>query len=223
MFIHLSVMDEKKESTSIIKNLPLERRISFVLLISFAILIVTLVFFRLRNIVYAPFALSDAVPKSLKSELVDNNIDYVKVIDTDKDGLHDYDEMYTYGTSPYLYDTFGYGMSDSEVVKKGLALCPGAGKNCSENPSFTAQSSSTSNFLDTIAAQNGLSSSDLNLATPDLMKMLSDPKQVRSMLLQTGNIDTSTLNKINDKDLLIMVNSLLQSTSTVSVTTSRVR
>lgn len=50
--------------------------------------------------------------------------------DTDGDGLSDYDELYVYGTSPYLADTDGDGIPDGEEVRNGTdPNCP-QGQNC---------------------------------------------------------------------------------------------
>ncbi len=51
--------------------------------------------------------------------------------DTDGDGLSDYDELFSFKTSPYLKDSDGDGVSDSDEVKKNSdPNCP-SGKVCS--------------------------------------------------------------------------------------------
>ncbi len=58
----------------------------------------------------------------------------LKQKDTDGDGLSDYDELFSYHTSPYLKDSDGDGVPDSQEVDKGSdPNCP-QGKICS---SFT--------------------------------------------------------------------------------------
>ena len=53
-----------------------------------------------------------------------------KHLDTDGDGLSDYDEINVYKTSPYLQDTDSDGMSDFDQVIAGLnPTCP-QGKTC---------------------------------------------------------------------------------------------
>jgi len=50
--------------------------------------------------------------------------------DTDQDGLSDYDELYLYGSSPYLSDSDSDGVSDQQEVILGTDLnCP-EGQNC---------------------------------------------------------------------------------------------
>src|SRR3989344_5731745 len=58
----------------------------------------------------------------------DNFIDEVaklKLLDTDKDGLNDYEEINVYGTSAYLADTDGDGYNDKkEIDTDHDPLCP---------------------------------------------------------------------------------------------------
>jgi len=44
-----------------------------------------------------------------------------KLLDTDSDGLSDYDEVYLYGTNPYLGDTDGDGMDDAQELTAGTS------------------------------------------------------------------------------------------------------
>lgn len=54
----------------------------------------------------------------------------LKLKDTDRDGISDYDEQYVYRTSAYLGDSDSDGLSDAEEVAKGEdPNCP-QGKNC---------------------------------------------------------------------------------------------
>lgn len=217
-------MEEQSERKSFFKNLPYERRVSFVLLSTFGIIALGLGAFQLRNTVYAPFALNDQVPLSLKTEIIDDNQEYLKKVDTDKDGLSDFDETNIYSTSAYLYDTFGYGMSDREVVQKGLPLCPGAGKNCIDTSFDTVSGAVPTTSILSSFPVSGLSEAEaVGVAPPDLDSLLTDPKKIRELLLQTGNIDQNTLSKIADKDLMLMVNELLKPTSTVNYRTTSPR
>jgi hypothetical protein len=125
--------------------------------------------------------------------------------DTDHDELNDFDELYVYGTSPYLYDTFSYGMSDKQVIAKGLALCPKG--QCTDA---------------TIASSAGVVSSSIPVAaeipeglTPAaLASALQDPAQIRAMLIQAG-VKEADLQKVSDKDLLATVAEAMSASSTV--------
>lgn len=94
--------------------------------------------------------------------------------DTDKDGLSDYDELFIYHSSPYLWSSAGDGVSDGVKVKNGQnPNCP-VGKSCTP-------------FTPAVAAvdANG------NL-TPDFL---------RSALVEAG-VAQSLVDQMSDADLL---------------------
>lgn len=47
----------------------------------------------------------------------DDEIERLKYLDSDRDGLTDYEEIYIYGTDPYNPDTDGDGLTDRDEVK----------------------------------------------------------------------------------------------------------
>lgn len=55
-----------------------------------------------------------------RSTLDDIRKDKLKELDTDGDGINDYDEMYYYNTNPYLSDTDGDGIPDGKEVALGM-------------------------------------------------------------------------------------------------------
>lgn len=182
-------------------SLSPEQKIGFILLLIFAVFGIALGILKIRNTLYAPFALNNQVPTSLKEEV--NSVDALRYRDTDADGLSDFDELYVYGTSPYLLDTFGYGISDKEVLAKGLPLCP-KGQNCVGAPSET---------LPVISSSPSVAVPGLEGAPTDLIQQLKDPTQVRQMLLEAG-VSKDMLGKIDDATLMLMVSQLLSATST---------
>jgi hypothetical protein len=196
-----------------------QKKIGALLLALFSILVLVLGILQIRNTIYAPFALKNTIPTGIKQQIVDDNIDYQRQLDTDHDGLTDFDELHVYGTSPYLYDTFGYGLSDAEVIKKGLPLCPGAGKNCSGGTtSATAGINNASSSL--ISSFNP--SPENPSTTPqnlDLQAILHNPTQLRQILLQSGQMTKADLDKISDADLLRTAQASFGS-STLPISTS---
>lgn len=186
-----------------------EQKTGFVLLVIFAILAVGLGVLQIRNGLYAPFALSNKVPLTLKNDL--NGPDSLRFRDTDHDELSDFDELYVYGTSPYLYDTFSYGMSDKEVVGKNLPLCPGG--KCADS----LADSSTSTIVDSSVGSPSAVSVPIGVGedpgTPqDLDQILNDPVQLRKMLAESG-VSQEVLKKLSDSELLKMVTEILSSPS----------
>lgn len=199
-------------------GLSREQKIGFTLLLIFAIMSVSLGVLQIRNTLYAPFALGDSVPGDISSKI--DPINALRYRDTDGDGLSDFDELYIYHTSPYLYDTYSLGMSDKQMIEKGINPCPN-GQDCS-NPVISGIGVPTSTQDDTVAnaVANGLVSAGaenaaLGAAPTDLSKILSDPTQVRQLLIQDG-VPSSTLAQISDSDLMAMVTQTLTSSTTAS-------
>ncbi len=197
-------MPDEQPAGSAKRSLTVERKTGFVLLLVFAVLGLTLGVLQIRNTMLAPFALNSKIPVSLKDKV--NDVDMLRYRDTDGDGLSDFDELYTYGTSPYLYDSFSYGMSDKEVVAKGLARCANAGKNCSD--------AGTPLGLTTTVA---FPSSVENIPK-DINQIVSDPAEIRSLLVQSG-MKKEILDKLSDQELLSLVAQLMAS-STLTTTTA---
>lgn len=200
------------------------KKIGAILLALFGILAVVLGVLKIRNTVYGPFALKNTLPSDVKQQVVDNNIGYQRQLDTDKDGLSDFDELNVYSTSPYLYDTFGYGMSDAEVIKRGLRLCPNAGKNCSNGETVSVQVGATSSSLISTFGP-GPAVDTVGSATstmPDLESIINNPKQLRQILVQSGKITAAELSKIPDADLVKAAQLIFNASSTPSSVSSTV-
>ncbi len=134
--------------------------------------------------------------------------------DTDGDGLTDYEEMYVYGTSPYIEDTDSDGILDSEEIKKGSdPNCPEGG-NCLAAIDFEAQPSSSveiDNSLGSIATESETTASNLgeisiseNTSEAELRRALSgeiDAASLRALLIE-GGADAEMLRQISDEDLI---------------------
>lgn len=133
-----------------------------------------------------------------------------KVVDTDGDGLTDYDEMYVYGTSPYLEDTDSDEILDIEEIKKGSdPNCPEGG-SCFTNIDFEVKPNTVVNE-DDLNTSNITGTSSLgeiniseNVSEEELRRALSgeiDAASLRAMLLE-GGADEEILSKISDEELL---------------------
>lgn len=176
-------------------GLSKEQKIGFSLLLIFALLTVVLGFLQISNTLYAPFALNKMVPATIKDQIKD--VQALRYRDTAGSGVSDFDKLYVYGMSPYLYDTFGYGMSDGEVIKRGLRLCPNAGKNCAPSESGSALPVATATSSPLVAAANP------GTPPPDLRAILRDPTQIRQMLITAG-VGKDIVAKVSDADLMKM-------------------
>lgn len=201
-------MDLETNTQPSIPGLSKEQRIGFVLLLIFGIISVLLGVLQIRNRLYKPFALNNSVPGIFREELT--GVDALRFRDTDNDGLKDFDELYSFGTSPYLYDTFNYGFSDREVIAKGLPLCPNGGKNCPEGMLAANADSLPRTSTSTSVGIEPPPSFDPN----EFAALFSNPNELRKVLLQTG-VTAEALSQINDEQLLTMAAQVLSSTSTI--------
>ena len=188
-------------------SLTREQKIGFALLAVFAFLSVGLGLVQIRNTMYGPLALNNEPPVNLKDQVA--TVDALRYRDTDHDGLNDFDELYVYGTSPYLLDTFSYGMSDKEVIAKGLPLCP-KGQDCVA-PVSSGELIASNSASSTVAALE----SQLGPKPPDIMAIFNDPAQLRTLLL-SGGMDKETLSKIDDNQLKSIAGQILANTTTRS-------
>ena len=148
-----------------------------------------------------------------------------QAVDTDGDGLSDYDEMYVYGTSPYLEDTDSDGISDYDEVKSGSdPNCPEGG-NCLAMIDFESQPSSSVNLENpagVIGDDQTIGTSSLgqigvseNTSEAELRRALSgeiDAASLRTLLVEAG-ADAEMLNQVSDEDLIASYQEVLNNQS----------
>lgn len=194
-------MPEEQERAGLTR----EQKTGAVLLSIFTIFAIILGILQIRNTMYAPFALNTKIPQFLRHDI--SGSESLVYRDTDKDGLNDFDELYVYGTSPYLADTDSDGMPDKTEVEKGTnPVCP-EGKDCAQ---FGADASAMPAYA---TATSSLEQNDFTLE--DLEKATTNPTQIRQMLLESG-VDKKVLDATTDAELIQMIKDLMVATSTQS-------
>lgn len=189
-----------------------EQKIGFVLLLAFALLTVGLGVLQIRNTMYYKFALNSKVSSAVQDQV--NTVDALRFRDTDRDGLSDYDELYVYGTSPYLPDTDGDGIPDGVEVKNGTNPLCAEGTDCSFSPEAAALANSTSTMSSTPADLQAPASQPI----VDLQSAITDPVQIRRLLVESGGLKKEIVDKYTDDQLLQMVQEMMGASSTVSNT-----
>ena len=205
-----------------------EQKIGFIFMLVFAILTVGLGGLQLRNTIYGRFVIKKANTNPIAS-LTNNEEERLKNIDTDRDGLNDFEELSQYETSPYLPDSDSDGTGDKAEIEKGTdPLCP-ADKVCTgaADSGFVATSSPASPLInrdlttptDVLNVSGQLSANDPSVDL-DLQKLVDDPEQLRAVILSTGKIDPEALSKIDDKTLQEMAKKLLNNPGSALIATT---
>lgn len=199
-------MDEHLEK----KNLSGGQKTGFVLLLLFALLTVGLTFLQLRNTIYSPFVvhISKDELQAKESLEFDENV-RLQQIDTDRDNLNDYEELYFYETSPYLADTDSDGIEDKVEIDQGTnPLCP-EGTACDMGEFDVINNSSTlaSPLLSGVDSSSQILvksqfENDSTSSTINLTELLKDPVALRKMLIATGQVTEEDLKNIDDETLI---------------------
>lgn len=200
------------------KTFTRQQKIGFVLLLFFGVLTIALGLLQLHNTIYGSFAIRLSNASELQNSTIADPVERLKSIDTDQDGLTDYDELSIYGTSPYLWSTASDSVSDKEKIERGLnPLCPADNQTCSAGE-LEVGAATTSEFIATspigdiatpedIVAQSVVQ--DQDNAYVDLKQQLKDPIQLRQMILSTGQVSAEVLSKIDDASLIKMVDEIM--------------
>ena len=147
----------------------------------------------------------------------------LKSLDTDGDGLTDFDELYIYQTSPYLADSDSDGESDKKEIDEGFdPNCP-KGQNCrSSGGGTTNDSRLTTDELQPPSGgslEEGQTTGDSQLTTgtglTDLPVELQNElgglsaSELRQLLLSSGQIDQEQLEAIDDATLMQVMREVL--------------
>ncbi|MDD5040303.1 MAG: hypothetical protein PHY34_04100 [Patescibacteria group bacterium] len=122
-------------------------------------------------------------------------LESLRAKDTDSDGLNDYDELYTFSTSPYIADSDSDGTSDKDELAAGQdPNCP-AGDTCGrETATNSNANTNVSGLVNDITA--GTNSEPLTQV--DLSNLSAD--ELRSIMRDAGASE-EFLSSISDEDL----------------------
>ena len=193
-------------NVSVFKNIPRKQKIAIFILAIGAIAIIVFWAWQFNNRLSSPFSSSN----DNKINAVSNNsssttaVD-LRNVDTDHDGLSDYDEINIYHTSPYLEDTDSDGIPDNVEVKNGTdPNCP-TGKVCNgaDNTAPTASSTATSTSINNVPILS--LPTDLVSSSQQILQNALDGKADAAtlrLLLTSSGADKAMLDQISDEDLM---------------------
>jgi len=201
-------------------NLSRNQKIAVVFLGIFGVFVIVFWGIQLKNNISNPFDYENLVTEG------ENNDDTtcqgpecagedaeLRLKDTDKDGLSDWDELNIYKTSPYLEDSDSDGFSDKEELDNDKdPNCP-TGQDCGE---FSNEQIDLSDTTDDLLSGLEIDTNDF-IVEPgqeqdlqDILSGLGDANSLRQLLLEAG-MDPEDLNQISDEDLMASYEEVLNS------------
>jgi hypothetical protein len=204
------------------KRLTSGQKVGFSFMLVFAFMALGLGMLQLRTTVYGPFINPDRGQAQAidSAQLIFDEAVRMQRIDTDKDGLNDFEELNFYQTSAYLPDTDSDGISDKKELDEGTdPLCP-ENKDCGLGNVLTFETvvdddSSIDNpllgkALDGTSAILGTGGSTSTPGLVNIGAMLQDPAQLRAALLATGQVSADDLAGFEDDKLLDLAQQALK-------------
>jgi hypothetical protein len=187
------------------QGLPKPQKNAVLALAALAVFIVVFWAWQMQSHIKAPFDYGKTTETDGTAEEEYNKL--LKNADTDKDGLSDYDEIYTYKTSPYLEDTDSDGLSDKKEIDNGTnPVCP-EGKDCAAAIDTSAVATTSAAVVSDNSTTSTNTTVTLNSSTinetilQNVLDGKSDAATLRQFLL-SGGASQEELNLISDEDLL---------------------
>lgn len=186
-----------------------EEKMGAILLFVFALITVGLGLLQLRNNIYGPFVIR---PDKKVAPLITDAKTRLQNIDTDRDGLNDYEELEFFGTSPYLPDTDSDGVGDKEEVDAGTNPVCVDGESCETaeaNPQVPRELIASPLEAPGIDDVLGVAQGVQGTTTVSVDSLLEDPALLRALLVQTGKFTEEDLRAFTDAELLEIAKRIL--------------
>ncbi len=177
------------------------QRIGVGLLLCITVLLVAVSIFQFNSNIFAygkrikgdPLAYMDA------AERADSEQESLKKVDTDGDGLTDYDELYVYRSSPYMRDTDSDAIADGEEVRRGTSPTCQEGKDCMFNPIAASANASAA-----VNAEMSDAAAPAEQQQPGVDLTNITAQELREALIESG-IPADKLTEVSDEDLMKLV------------------
>ena len=205
---------DRNRNSSVFKNIPQKQKIAVFALAILALIIVIFWAWEFNTRLTSPFSTPSSNKKTNTTSSNSTSTMSLTQVDTDHDGLSDYDEINNYHTSPYLEDTDSDGIPDGVEVKNGTdPNCP-TGKVCN-GTDIAPLASSTNSSLSTSTIETPSLSLPADMASgsqqilQNALDGKADAATLRQLLLTSG-ADKSMLDQISDEDLMKSYQETLQ-------------
>lgn len=216
-------------------SLSSHQKLSLGVFIVIGLSTIVLGFFRINKAIELPFRRSGTFTFKNSEQLERERMQKLRELDTDTDGLHDYDELYVFRTSPFLEDSDSDGLNDgAEVAAESDPNCP-KGKTCRQvrianETTGTSPATNTSGSTGTSPATTGSAEQptgseaeqkvmeviteyfgDVNQLTPEKIKegiAALSPTELRTFLGKLG-VPAQALSRADDATLRQLVSETL--------------
>ncbi len=206
-----------------------EQKVGFGMITTFGALGLVFGVFFLWNHIASPFVINYTGPKFLTGdEKAQQQMNELKKLDTDADGLSDYEELYVFKTSPYLTDSDSDGSPDKAEVQGGTDPNCAPTQPCSQvavdavNPE-TLKGSFVQDAIDSASPEvaAGTPPTTTDPTASDALVQISNmkPDEIRALLIQSGG-DPKAINALTDEQLISLIMEALASTNSASATTT---
>ncbi|PIZ53194.1 hypothetical protein COY25_03865 [Candidatus Uhrbacteria bacterium CG_4_10_14_0_2_um_filter_41_7] len=217
--------NEKRERIVIRKTKPevsKEQKAGFALVLITSVMSIVLGGFYMSRHLASPFDFEYVGPRFLSvAEQRAEELSTQKNSDTDEDGLSDYDELYTYHTSPYLKDTDGDGVSDPEEIKAGTdPNCLSDSCGADANSAFeNAGNQLLENLPPLDPSIQQTIEGGLPEATPGDVSALEGmtAPDIRQLLLDNG-ATADQVDALSDDEIMVLYNDVLANLETSTTT-----
>jgi len=204
------------------------QKLALIGLVVFGFFLVTLWIIQFNSTLVRTFKPVNPDGSSDTTATADNVDEASKTKDTDGDGLTDWAELNTYGTSPYLEDTDGDSILDGNEIKKGTDPKCAQGKACNMPSIDTLPTSTPVTSLNIIPENNpttttkniiiGSTSTNVgltpgNVSTEEMQKILNGQIDIASLrlVLKNAGMDQKVLDKLSDQELAQLYQEQLKS------------
>ncbi|MFA6522385.1 MAG: hypothetical protein WCT24_02225 [Patescibacteria group bacterium] len=199
-----------------------EHKVGFIFISCFGGLAFILGAFYLIDHLGSPFDIAYIGPEfKTTSQKQAEEIAEQKTLDTDGDGLTDFNELYVHKTSPYLRDTDGDGYTDDTELKIGTD------PNCKGTECMNADTVDPSGTIDLGLTETADSSALITATTTSTMTEAESLEALKNLsvedvrdLLVTAGIDEQSVEALTDDEVMALYASVLAELNSTSSDTS---